>query len=56
LLTSILKGLFVWAVAGWLCRESCCVGKVAVQEKLLFQVLVFGNLAGYKEMNCLNYP
>jgi hypothetical protein len=30
------EGLFVWAVAGWLCRESCCVEKAAVQEKLLF--------------------
>jgi hypothetical protein len=25
------KGLFVWAVAGWLFRESCCAGKAAVQ-------------------------
>jgi hypothetical protein len=32
------EGLFVWAVAGWLCRESCCAGKAAVQRKLLFQV------------------
>jgi hypothetical protein len=24
------QGLFVWAVAGWLCRESCCAGKAAV--------------------------
>jgi hypothetical protein len=40
------SSLFVWAVAGWLCRESCCVEKAAVQGKLLFQVLVFGNLAG----------
>jgi hypothetical protein len=30
------KGLFVWAVAGWLCRESCCAEKAAVQGKLLF--------------------
>jgi hypothetical protein len=42
----LAKGLFVWAVAGWLCRESCCVEKAAVQGKLLFQILVFGNLAG----------
>jgi hypothetical protein len=25
-----LEGLFVWAVCGWLCRESCCVEKAAV--------------------------
>jgi hypothetical protein len=30
------KGLFVWAVAGWLCRESCCAEKAVVQGKLLF--------------------
>jgi hypothetical protein len=30
------KGLFVWAVAGWLCRENCCAEKAAVQGKLLF--------------------
>jgi hypothetical protein len=30
------KGLFVWVVAGWLCRESCCVEKAAVQKKLLY--------------------
>jgi hypothetical protein len=30
------KGLFVWAVCGWLCKESCCEGKAAVQGKLLF--------------------
>jgi hypothetical protein len=30
------KGLFVWAVAGWLRGESCCAGKAAVQKKLLF--------------------
>jgi hypothetical protein len=30
------KGLFVWAVCGWLCRESCCAEKAAVQGKLLF--------------------
>jgi hypothetical protein len=29
-------------VAGWLCRESCCVEKAAVQEKLLFWVEPFG--------------
>jgi hypothetical protein len=42
-----IKGLFVWAVAGWLWRESCCVEKAAVQEKLLFQILPFGYLAGW---------
>jgi hypothetical protein len=31
-----VSGLFVWAVAGWLCRESCCAEKAAVQGKLLF--------------------
>jgi hypothetical protein len=30
------KGLFVWAVAGWLYRKSCCVGKAAALGKLLF--------------------
>jgi hypothetical protein len=25
-----VQGLFVWAVAGWLCRESCCAEKAAV--------------------------
>jgi hypothetical protein len=25
------KGLFVWAVAGWLSRESCYAGKADVQ-------------------------
>jgi hypothetical protein len=24
------KGLLVWAVYGWLWRESCCVGEPAV--------------------------
>jgi hypothetical protein len=33
---STIEGLFVWAVAGWLCRESCCAEKAAVQGKLLF--------------------
>jgi hypothetical protein len=40
------KGLFVWAVAGWLCRESCCAEKAAVQGKLLSQISLFGDLAG----------
>jgi DNA-binding transcriptional MocR family regulator len=40
-------GLFVWAVCGWLWRESCCAEKAAVQGKLLFRVLVFGYLAGW---------
>jgi hypothetical protein len=40
------KGLFVWAVCGWLWRESCCGGKAAVERKLLFRVLVFGDLTG----------
>jgi hypothetical protein len=31
-----LKGLFVWAVCGWLSRESCYVEEAAVQGKLLF--------------------
>jgi hypothetical protein len=44
-------GLFVWAVAGWLCRKSCCAGKAAVQGKLLFQVLLFGNLASCLAVN-----
>jgi hypothetical protein len=40
------KGLFVWAVCGWLFKESCCAEKAAVQGKLLFQVSPFGDLAG----------
>jgi hypothetical protein len=26
----------VWAIAGWLSRERCCVGKAVVHRKLLF--------------------
>jgi hypothetical protein len=41
-----MKLLFVWAVAGWLCRESCCAEKAAVQGKLLSRISLFGDLAG----------
>jgi hypothetical protein len=43
--------MFVLAVSGWLCRESCCAEKAVVQEKLMFQVLLFGNLAGCLAVN-----
>jgi hypothetical protein len=46
-----MKGLFVWTVAGWLCRESCCAGKAAAQGKLLFRVSLFGNLTGCLVVN-----
>jgi hypothetical protein len=39
-----VQGLFVCDVAGWLCRESCYTEKAVVQRKLLFQILLFGNL------------
>jgi hypothetical protein len=42
--------MFVWIVAGWLCRESCCAGKDVAQEKLLFQISVFGSLAELSEI------
>jgi hypothetical protein len=33
--------MFVWAVAGWLCRKNRCTEKAAVPGKLLFQVSLF---------------
>jgi hypothetical protein len=50
-MSSKTQGLFVWAMAGWLCRESRCAGKADVQGKLMFQISSFGNLVGCLAVN-----